>query len=168
LSEKRGIIEIIKATEYFKNNTELWIAGQWSDNKFQKTCENLNEYKNIKYLGRLNHEAISQLLSNSNLGICLLHPTLSYINSYPIKVFEYLQHGLPVLMSNFKMWEQLFYDNCEYVDPLNVKMIAEKINSMLDDNIKLQQMSIKGINLIHQNYNWEIESLALNKLYMDL
>jgi glycosyltransferase involved in cell wall biosynthesis len=80
LSEKRGIIEIIKATKYFRNNTELWIAGQWSDIKFQKICENLNEYNNIKYLGHLNHEAISKILSISTIGICLLHPTQSYIN----------------------------------------------------------------------------------------
>jgi glycosyltransferase involved in cell wall biosynthesis len=168
LSEKRGIREIIKATEFFKETAELWIAGQWSDDKFRDTCQNMKEYKNIKYLGNLNHEEIPQLLRNSTIGICTLHPTISYIESYPIKAFEYFQNGLPVLMSNFETWKQMFGDTCEYVDPLNFKLIAETIVKLINDKSKLRQMSIKGINLVNQKFNWENEFTQLNNLYISI
>jgi glycosyltransferase involved in cell wall biosynthesis len=168
LSEKRGIKEIIKATEYFKEKAELWIAGQWSDDNFRLTCENLKEYKNIKYLGNLNHEDIPILLRKSTIGLCILHPTISYIESYPIKAFEYFQNGLPVLMSNFETWKHMFGDTCEYVDPLSIKSIGETIVKLINDKSKLLQMSIKGINLINQKFNWDNEFIQLNNLYISI
>jgi glycosyltransferase involved in cell wall biosynthesis len=68
-------------------------------------------------------------------------------------------------MSNFEMWQELFGDLCEYIDPMDHFKIADKIKSMLDNPSRLDEMSFKGKVVINEQFNWETESRNLEELY---
>ncbi len=59
-----------------------------------------------------------------------LHPTANYMVSLPIKMFEYMAAGIPVITSNFLLWREIVEGNdCGLcVDPLGPKAIATAID----------------------------------------
>jgi len=165
LSEARGINELILAAEYLTGEAELWLLGGWIDQSFKLKCEMMVGFKNTRYLGIVSHEEVSKILNEASIGLCTLHPIDTFKDSYPIKVFEYMQNGLPVLMSNFEMWYELFGNLCNYTDPLNPLVMAKQIKDMLDNPARLQEMSAKGKLIINEQYNWDTESKILEGLY---
>jgi glycosyltransferase involved in cell wall biosynthesis len=165
LSEARGIKQLIAASEYLEGVAELWLLGGWVNHAFKSECENMIGFKNTKYLGIVSHEDVNKILSKASVGLCTLHSIDTFKDSYPIKVFEYMQNGLPVLMSNFPMWQELFEDSVEYADPLNPIQIAKKIKLMLGNPTRLREMSAKGRILITEKFNWDLESRKLLDLY---
>lgn len=165
LSEARGIKELISAAAILSGVAELWLLGVWTDDTFKMECEKMDGFNNTKYLGMVSHEEVSNILNKATIGLCTLHPIDTFKDSYPIKVFEYMQNGLPVLMSNFEMWQELFGDLCEYIDPMDHFKIADKIKSMLDNPSRLDDMSFKGKVVINEQFNWETESRNLEELY---
>ena len=165
LSESRGIKELIIAAEHLKGIAELWLLGRWYNEAFKLECEKMAGFHNTKYLGVVNHEKVTKILSEAKIGLCTLHPIDTFKDSYPIKVFEYMQNGLPVLMSNFEMWRQLFGDVCEYIDPMNPFELVEKVKAMLTDQARLEEMSAKGKTVIKESFNWDTESKKLEELY---
>ena len=168
LCEARGIKSLIEAAGYLVGEAKLLLIGAWSDEIFRSECEKMVGFKDIEYVGIVSHELIDSYLSKASIGLCMLYPIDTYKESYPIKVFEYMQNGLPVLMSNFGMWNELFGDVCEYADPLNPSAIAEKIKSMLGNSSRLFEMSEKGAICIKEKFNWDSESKKLNELYTGL
>ena len=46
---------------------------------------------------------IRQVLKESTLGIVTILPSKNYIESLPVKMFEYMSAGLPVIASNFPL-----------------------------------------------------------------
>jgi glycosyltransferase involved in cell wall biosynthesis len=165
LSEARGIKELIAAAGHLTGVAELWLLGGWNDEAFRLECEKMEGFKNTNYLGMVNHEEVTKILSEASIGLCTLHPIDTFKDSYPIKVFEYMQNGLPVLMSNFEMWQELFGDLCEYADPMNPLQLADQIKSMLASPSRLEEMSAKGKVVIHEQFNWDSESRSLEELY---
>jgi glycosyltransferase involved in cell wall biosynthesis len=101
----------------------------------------------------------------ADVGLVTLHPTTTFIESYPIKVFEYMSSALPVIMSDFLLWKELFKDAAIFVDPLNVKDIANKIQYILSQDEIRKNIALKGENLVLTKYNWEMESKKLIHLY---
>lgn len=165
LSEARGIKELINCAEYLAGKSELWLLGRWNDDAFRQVCERLPGFINTKYLGLVNHEEVTKILSEASIGLCTLHPIDTFKDSYPIKVFEYMQNGLPVLMSDFEMWQALFGALCEYIDPMNPKLMADKIKGMLANPVRLEEMSVKGKMVINEKFNWDSEAKSLEELY---
>jgi glycosyltransferase involved in cell wall biosynthesis len=165
LSEARGIKELIAAAEHLVGVAELWLLGGWNDEVFKLECEKMVGFINTNYIGMVNHEEVTKILSEATIGLCTLHPIDTFKDSYPIKVFEYMQNGLPVLMSNFEMWRELFGDLCEYTDPMNPIQMAEQIKSMLSRPGRLLEMSAKGKVVINEQFNWDSESRSLEELY---
>lgn len=165
LSEARGIKELITAAEHLTGVAKLWLLGGWNSEKFKLECENMAGFINTNYLGMVNHEEVSKILSEATIGLCMLYPIDTFKDSYPIKVFEYMQNGLPVLMSDFDKWKELFGDLSEYTDPMNPIQIANHIKFLLGNPSRLEEMSAKGKVVINEQFNWDSESRSLIELY---
>lgn len=165
LARIRGIKEIIEAMDIIKTDAELWLIGKWENEEFKSECESLLGFRNTKYFGHVKHDLIPAYLQMADVGLVTLHPTNTYLESYPIKVFEYMGSGLPVIMSDFPLWNEMFRDAAIFVDPLNVKDIARKIEYTLSENKSRESIATNGKKLIMEEYNWEMESQKLISLY---
>jgi glycosyltransferase involved in cell wall biosynthesis len=104
------------------------------------------------------------------VGLVLLHPVGDYVNSYPVKLFEYMAAGLPVVASNFPLWRRIVEGKrCGItVDPLNSKAIAEAIEYLLSNPGEAMQMGENGRQAVEQHYNWKNEAKKLVNLYKEL
>src|SRR3546814_21050944 len=49
------------------------------------------EWRHVQYLGVLDRAGVRDVLARSQLGVVLLHPVSNYLDSLPIKMFEYMR-----------------------------------------------------------------------------
>lgn len=168
ISSSRGIFEILKAIG--RTNTRLLLGGRFSNIDEYKKASAMKEWELILELGYLNREQIKMVLEQSIGGLVVLHPTESYIASLPVKMFEYMSAGLPVIASNFPLWKEIIEGNqCGIcVDPYNVDSIAEAINWIIDHSAEAKRMGENGRKAVIERYNWGNEEIKLIQLYREL
>lgn len=132
--------------------------------------ETIEGIQNIVNLGPLNRKQVNELYSNSRLGIVIYKPLANHIESQPIKLFEYMAAGLPVVASNFPLWESIIKGlECGIcVDPLSEQTIINAVNMLLDNPEQGQAMGERGRKAIEDKYNWKSEEGKLISLYEKL
>ncbi len=161
----RGIKELVIAVG--KTNATLLLAGKFSEKEFEEEVRSLEGWKQVDFLGYLDREGIVEVLQKATIGMVTLHPTKSYKESLPIKLFEYMLAKLPIISSNFEFWKPLVEgNNCGLmVDPLNTDEIAEKINYLLANPALCEEFGNNGYNAVLANYSWESQAKNLIDLY---
>lgn len=177
ISKNRGVLEIIKSVEEVKKIVPsikaLFLGGFNSivfENLFWSTIKQLKLQNTIDYHSYINHNEIVDLYRQSKIGICTLHPAKHFIYSIPIKIFEYMTFGLPVISSNFGyILKYIIESNSGIpVDPLNPKEISRAIEKLLTDKKLYNKFSENGIIAIKTKYNWKTEETKLLNIYNNL
>jgi glycosyltransferase involved in cell wall biosynthesis len=115
-------------------------------------------------------EALIQVFKRSKLGVVALLPTPNHLESLPIKMFEYMGAGLPVIASDFPLWKQIVEENeCGIcVNPKDPNDILRGIKYLLENPQKADEMGKKGREIVLAKYNWNAEAFKLVQLYHQL
>ncbi len=170
LSKVRGVESIIKAITNI--DITLVLAGKYQPENLKQELMQTKPWLESKVddRGFVSRKEIGRILNQSNLGLVTLHPTISYLDSLPIKMFEYMAAGIPFIASNFPYWQEIVLkNNCGIcVDPLNIKEIEEGINYILNNPVMAKNMGINGRKAIEKKYNWNIEEKKLIEVYNHL
>jgi glycosyltransferase involved in cell wall biosynthesis len=161
----RGIFETLDAIE--GTSIKLVLAGNFSPESLELECKNHPAWKNVEFLGYLERKGVNSLLEKTRLGMVILEATPSYLDSLPVKMFEYMAAGLPVIASDFPLWRSIIEKaKCGIcVDQTNPQEIREKIENLISDTVKLKQMGINGRKAVDEEYNWEVEEKKLINFY---
>lgn len=161
----RGIKELILALE--ECNATLHLAGNFSSEAFESEVKALPGWSKVKFYGYVSKKEIAEILLKSHAGIVTLHPTQSYKESLPIKMFEYMSASLPVISSNFEMWKPLVLDNkCGVmIDPMNVSELAIQIDYLLNNREIAEKMGAEGYKAAHNKYSWVTQEAVLIEFY---
>lgn len=165
----RGIKEMIEAIDHVNQtfDSKLLLAGKFAPETLKQESERLDGWRYVDHLGWLSRDEVKNYLLQSKVGLVVLHPEPRYVVSYPIKLFEYMSAGLPVVASDFPLWKSIVEtEHCgKCVDPLNPKEIAEAIKWFIANPEQARQMGENGRKAIEEKYNWEKESETLVSLY---
>ncbi len=165
LSRIRGIKEVIQAMGLLGGSAELWLLGTWESDSFQKECEMSNGWQFVKYLGFKKLSEVYSHIKAADVGLHCIHPLPRYLNGLPVKCFEYLACGIPVILSDSKLWRDLFRGCALFVNPLSPEDIAENIKKISQNGDLRNDMIENGGKLIYRDYNWETESGILFNTY---
>lgn len=170
LGRIRGIQEMVQAIALTKSNVRLAMGGNFSESRFEQTVKGEAGWQQTDYIGWLDREGVRQVLQNSMAGLVTLHPTINYLDSLPVKMFEYMAVGLPVIASDFPLWKSIIKDSqCGIcVDPNNPQAIAEAIDYLVSHPAEAELMGRNGQRAIHEKYNWDIEEHKLLTFYQSL
>lgn len=169
ITETRGAVQMIQALE--KTNARLILAGPMQSDDFFNVLKSMPGWRQVDYRGVLNRIEIRQVLSESRLGLVLLHPIPNYVDALPVKMFEYMAAGLPVLASDFPLWRKILDTSGvgQCVDPLNTDQIAQTISSMLDMPAEeRKRMQLGGLCATREVYNWKVEETKLIAAYTSI
>lgn len=160
ISYNRGEQTMISAIKETKGT--LYIAGEHEKEQI--------EGGKVQYCGFLNREEVNELYANSRCGLVVLRPTKAYVESLPVKMFEYMSAGLPVVASDFPYWKSIIdKEKCGIcVDPLNVQAVSRAINLFFDNPQLAEEYGQRGKKAVLEKYNWEQEAKKLLKLYLKL
>lgn len=168
LSVVRGIKEIVIAANAL-GLIRLVIGGQFDTHVLEQEVKSESSV-NVQYLGFLDRPQVAETYKNSVAGLVTLHPILNYLDSLPVKMFEYMSAGIPVIASNFPLWRDIIEGNqCGLcVDPLDPQQIATAIATLVQDKALAQQLGDNGRRAVEEKYNWSIEAEKLLSLYRGL
>ncbi len=168
----RGIKEMIRATAELNKETvcRLVLGGSFAPPQLHEEVKQMDGYQYTDYKGFLNRENIKKVLSEADMGLVLLHPEPRFVVSLPIKMFEYMSAGLPVIASDFPLWKEIIEsNNCGItVDPLNIKEVKNAMKWILENPEEAKTMGENGRKAVENVYNWESESTRLINLYNSL
>lgn len=167
IDEVRGIVEMIQAIGQVQSPVNLGLAGRFGDPSLYRRVTEMSGWQRIEAKGFLNREGVRDLLSRSMAGLVTLHPLINYLDALPVKMFEYMSGGIPVIASDFPLWREIVVGNdCGLVvDPLNSDQIAEAIDYLVTHPADAERMGRNGRNAVLKKYNWANEEQKLLNFY---
>lgn len=169
LSRARGIGNLITALEYLPTESpiKLILAGRFFPESLRDELAQLPGWKRVQYLGQLSPADIPDLLSRVRAGIVALLPQENYLVSMPIKMFEYMAAGLPVIASDFPLWREIVTSaQCGLlVDPADPEEIARAMNTLVFSPEMAASMGKHGRMSVEAKYDWSVESEHLREIY---
>lgn len=172
LSRDRGIAEITQALSLLSPSFQvtLKLAGTFSPPSFREELAALNGWGQTQFLGTLDRAGVVDLLSEVRAGLVVLQPTPAFLDSVPIKMFEYMCAGIPVIASDFPGFAEIMNEErCGLlVDPHDPRTIAQAIEFVLAHPEEAEEMGRRGREAVMTKYNWAGEERKLIQLYRSL
>lgn len=166
----RGVREFVRALELTESDVHLNLVGGFVEEVVKDEVKAYPGWSRVNEWGVMRRDGVREVMARSVAGLVTLHPTPNYIESLPIKMFEYMSAGIPVIASDFPLWREIVEGNeCGIcVDPLDPAKIASAVDELVRDPKKAQQMGRKGRVAVLERYNWAIENRKLQAFYQRL
>ena len=164
MSEDRNISMYVKMMSQIKG--KLLLAGPLN-NSYRRELEKIDTWDKVECLGYLDREGVAQLYKNSDVGLCILKNTPNIYYSLPIKLFEYMEAGLPIVCSDFPVWREIVEGNrCGIVVPYNnMEEAVNAVQYIITHPKDALQMGKNGKKAIREKYNWQTEEKKLLRVY---
>jgi len=169
LSRIRGIRSLIDAMVYLPN-VRLVLCGRFAEADLEDELMALPGWAQVDYLGHVDREGVRKVMSESFAGMVTLLPTPAYLDSLPIKMFEYMSAELPVIASNFPLWRDIVHGAIAgfCVNPESPDAIAAAIRRLADDPAQVDEFGKAGRKAVLIKYNWPTEASKLIQFYRNL
>lgn len=169
ISKVRGINELVQALSLLRD-ISLNLAGTYSPESYKNNLQTTGGWEKVTEYGFANREMAKEIMNRSVAGMVTLHPIINYIDALPVKMFEYMAAGIPVIASDFPLWKNII-EGCKCgicVDPLNPEAIAKAVEYIFQHKKEASQMGQNGKKAVLEKYNWEIEKQKLIAVYKKL
>lgn len=158
LKLEKGLHQILQAAIQAK--TKITCVGPYASNydrdEIEKFIE-VNPSLDITIVGNIPHQEVQKYISHSRIGMVLLQPLDRHLHVIPVKLYEYMACGKPVIASNFPDISAIIKRerNGITVNPTDIKEIRKAIQFLLNNPEKADQMGMNGRKAVEQYYNWE-------------
>lgn len=163
----RGIRELVRACALVRTDTRLALAGQFSEPALEAEVRAYPAWHRVRSLGHQDRAGVRDVMAASMAGLVTLHPERNYLDALPVKMFEYMAAGIPVIASDIPLWRSIVEGSrCGVcVDPMDPGAIAEAIDYFVQRPELARQMGCNGRRAILDTYNWPVESAKLINFY---
>ena len=170
IAQVRGINELVRAMESTRTAVRLNLVGGFSEQHVELKVRAYKGWDNVNYHGVQDRLGVREVMRRSIAGLVTLHPIPNYLDALPIKMFEYMSAGIPVIASNFDLWQSIIEEtNCGLcVDPLDPLSLAEAIDYLVDHPDEALQMGGNGRRAVLSRYNWAQEEKKLVNFYDEI
>lgn len=169
ITKHRGIFEVVQALHMLHeiNGIRLDVAGKFTQRGLEDELKLLPGWPLVKFHGWLSREQLALFLGSVRVGLVVHHPIPNEIDAQPIKLYEYMSAGLPIIASNFPLLKQIIKDvGCGLVvDPLDIKALAAAMRWILEHPADAEAMGQRGRQAVLRIYNWDVEAGKLINLY---
>ena len=174
ISEQRGMLEMLEALALARSkhsSLHLRIVGRFAKDAFRETIQQkISQLKlsdAVEIVDWVPFEDIPEMLQQASFGISFLRSLRRYTLVIPIKVYEYMAAGVPVIASRFQDTLRLLdAERCGITaEPGSVQSLSDAICVVLENLKEAENMGKNGRLAIKQKYNWENESEILIRAY---
>ena len=169
ISSHRGVyqlLEVVRKLSVRLPEVRLLLIGPFIDSSTEeavrRTIHESGLEKNVEITGPIKNVDAYPLVAQCKIGMALLLPQPNFTTSLPTKMFEYMALGLPVVVSNFPLWDGIVRRDEAGIamDPLDVDCVSTAIYGLLTDHKRYQQLSINARRAASR-YCWETEGQTL-------
>jgi len=174
ITRLRGAFKILEATKIASlkiPKIKVLFLGKYFPeslkNDLQLYIDQNDLQNNIELHSGVNYSEVSKYYNKSRIGIVTLLKSKTFEISLPIKLFEYMAFGLPIIGSNFgHIKNYIENENCGIVvDPMRADQIAKAMIELLSNPKKYKLYSENGRNATLKKYRWEMEFEKLLHYY---
>ena len=170
LNVGRGLERLIVAMQHISNST-LWIVGKGDIEVQLKTlASELGLNDRVVFLGRIPYQSLQAITAKATIGVSIEEDLcISYRFALPNKLFDYIQAGLPVVVSDL-------YEMKSVVEKYGVGMtipsncdalsLAEILNDCMNNPAMMQEWHRNAMNAAKELV-WENEKKLLLNLFRD-
>jgi glycosyltransferase involved in cell wall biosynthesis len=172
MGRERGAYEMVQAIgdTAVSTGARLILGGPTNEVGLLDNLRSMPGWERVEHHHWQTREQIAGHLDRARAGVAVLHHTGNYAESYPVKVFEYMAAGLPIIMSDFPLWRQLF-DNVRcaiFVDPEKPATLTAAMEWILANPDEAERMGARGRDAVRQRFNWQAEAKKLVAFYHDM
>lgn len=167
LTEERGVTSLVRAMEHLGEGFELVLAGRFVPFGYEQELRGMAGFRRVRYLGVVPHEEVWHWYGQSDVGAVCLLPVPRFRVSLPVKLFEFMSAGLPVVASDFPLFRQIVEgSDCGIcVNPDQPEAIAEALRRLAADDAQRDRMGANGSAAVKSGYQWESEAETLIRFY---
>jgi glycosyltransferase involved in cell wall biosynthesis len=126
--------------------------------------------EHIKFFGYTDLKILLPYARKSIAGIALLKPVADYAESYPTKLFEYMALNLPVIASDFPLYQEVIESaDCGVcISPYDATKLCEEMDRMIRNPVQSATLGNNGRNAAEQYYTWQNEEKVLLSFYQKI
>lgn len=143
-----------------KDAPRQWMAGEI---RKRNLTEAFSIRETVPFL------SVPRYVYSSRIGIITIPPYRKYLKNIPLKIFEYMGCGLPVIASDLPPSRQFVGgEDCALLVPHEPSAYADAIISLIRDPQKALEMGRRGKKLVSERFNWGSEERKMADLYARL
>lgn len=174
---ERGVLQTVQAVKILKDkhpHIRMVFVGPFNDDLGRKMVDEFikenNLEENIIFKGKVPHIKVEDYIRKSRIGVVILQPLPKYYKNIPIKQFEYMSCGIPVVGSDLPPIKRFLtsHDSGLIVDPRSPQEIAAAIDKLLSDPELCRKMGANGMRAVREEYNWGRMEAKLLEIYRRL
>jgi glycosyltransferase involved in cell wall biosynthesis len=168
ITRVRGAPELVDAMAHA--DAELHLAGAFVPAELRAELERSPGWPRVRYAGRLSRGDVAALLARVKVGVIPLRPIANYVDAYPVKLFEYMAAGLPIVAMDVPRWRAVLEEHaCGVCVPYgSPAALGAAIERVLDDDDTARAMGERARRAAEERYSWETQARALVALYDEL
>ncbi len=166
----RGIGELVAACATLRSGARVSLAGRFDDAALQRRLMAQPGWERIDMLGHLDRTGVAVTMARSMAGLVTLHAAPNYLDALPVKMFEYMAAGIPVIASGIPLWRSIVEtSNCGVcVDPADPRAIAAAIDYLVTHPEQARRMGLNGRRAVVERYHWAPQGKKLVAFYEQL
>lgn len=163
----RGLDLMIDAMPMIVDAQLVVVGGGDVLAHLQEKVQKMDIGDTVRFVGRVPFEALRSYTLNAQLGISLEENLgLNYYYALPNKIFDYIQCGVPVLVSDLPEMRRIVshYGVGKILEQRTPEALARICNEMLGNDLLRQQWQANAIDAA-QELCWENEQQTVIDLY---
>lgn len=174
LTEARGITSLVRAMGLLAENSSceirLLLAGRFVPESYGEFLKTLPGWQRVSHIEPVPHEEVWSIYSTCDAGLVCSLPLPRHQESLPVKLFEFMAAGLPVIVSDFALFRQIVKSSrCGLcVNPLDPGAIAGALEFLARHQLLCSRLGENGRRAVAEHYNWATEGRRLLAAYQRL
>lgn len=158
----RCVLECVQAVNRLDPalNVHLWVIGPFKTDDYEAELR-AAAGERVKLWGNVRHDEVPPLLAQAHIGLMSLRPQRNSSVNWPIKLFEYMAAGLPILMHDNPFWLGLAGGSALPVNIEDPDSIAAGIASLVRNPALRARLGACGRERVRQHYDWHAEEARL-------
>ena len=169
IMRSRGALHMVRAMALVPD-ARLLLCGSFEDAALEAELRAEPGWAQVEFLGQVGRAQVREVMARARAGLVTLLPMPSYLDSLPIKMFEYMSAELPVIASDFPLWRGIVGQSAcgVCVDPTDISAIADAMRDLLGSAKRVAQMGRAGRDAVLGRFNWPVAERELLSLYREL
>jgi|GEM_PF-3462156 glycosyltransferase involved in cell wall biosynthesis len=157
----KGVDILLAAAKKLPEYNFYFIGKEHKD--FTKLKEQYKNIDNIFIVGPVDHKQVPTCQKAADL-LVIPHPK-NDLSQSPMKLFEYLASGVPILSSDLDNIKEILSDDFLFFKPEDVDDLKNKIRFHFDNKEKYISLAQKNIDIAKQ-YSWQNRSQMIKEFIL--
>ena len=156
LSEEKGVHVLAHAAAYIPDDVQIVFLGG-TDSQIENFKNLYSTSTNISIIGRVPHHMVSQYIQSAHMVVLPDLATFTFSNLYtsPMKLFEYMASGKPILASKIPSLSEVLGDETTFwFESGNETSLAEVIKEVIKSPEKASEIGARA-RVLASSYTWQ-------------